>query len=342
VVGLDAARTFLLYTCSSIFICRHEAKFIERWLAALRGSSHPALAGVGVLVRPHPGSPKFADQLQLVLDKYPEQVAIYPRSGGYPVTADGQDDYFDSLHHAAAVVGINTSAMLEAGILGRRCLTVCDPEVAESQAGMLHFSHLLRSGFLWTSTDFESHFAQLNDILEGRDDPESLRTFVGDFLRPHGIDRAATPLLAAGIERLGALNVEPLPAMPLNGVLRAALVPIALYFRSVEGLRTRKRWIDKTLYQHRREQIVLLLARANKYLLRKPARSLRGSIHRANKRAGKLARRAARAARSRLGRMVPRSLVRGRIAGVSDHHSGGTDASPSTRNAYDSGPVRLN
>jgi hypothetical protein len=81
------------------------------------------------------------------------------------VTDTARDDYFDSLYHAAAVVGINTSAMLEAGIVGKQCFTILDPELADSQDGMVHFSHLTAGNFLLTAQNFEEHIAQLSEAL---------------------------------------------------------------------------------------------------------------------------------------------------------------------------------
>ena len=56
--------------------------------------------------------------------------------------------FFDSLAHSAAVVGINTTAMIEAAIVGKSVLTVLAPEFA--QESTLHFHYLLEEngGFL--------------------------------------------------------------------------------------------------------------------------------------------------------------------------------------------------
>ena len=48
--------------------------------------------------------------------------------GSSPVDAAGRDDYFDSLWHSTAVVGLNTSAFIEAGIVGRPVLTILLPK----------------------------------------------------------------------------------------------------------------------------------------------------------------------------------------------------------------------
>lgn len=61
-VGLDPERPYILYTCSSVFIARQEASFVARWLDSLRNHPDPLLRSAGVLIRPHPGSAKYAEQ----------------------------------------------------------------------------------------------------------------------------------------------------------------------------------------------------------------------------------------------------------------------------------------
>jgi hypothetical protein len=306
-LGLDPGRPYLLYTCSSIFISRYEAHFLERWLTRLREDPRPELAGIGVLVRPHPGSSKFAAQLGELLTRFPEQTALFPPSGGYPVTPAAQDDYYDSLYHSAGLIGINTSAMLEAAILGRRCFTILDPAVAQSQEGMLHFAHLLRGGFLRTADSFEAHFAQLAETLERPATSEAEQAFVADFLRPHGLNRPATPLVADAVAELAALRPAPIAPGPQRALLRLIYYPLALYFLSVEKIRARKRWSDTSVGELRRQQARLLLARGHKHLVRRPGRWLGNRLRRAAKRSRQTARRAAGALRRRLpGRQTTR------------------------------------
>ena len=54
-----------------------------------------------------------------------------------------QDGLFRLLCHSAAVVGLNTSAMIEAAIVGRPVLTVLLPEFRDNQEGTVHFHYLL-------------------------------------------------------------------------------------------------------------------------------------------------------------------------------------------------------
>ena len=77
--------------------------------------------------------------------------------------AESRADYFDSLYHAAAVVGLNTSALVEAAIVDRPVFTMLLPEFRENQEGTFHFHHLLTvgDGFLNVARSLDEHVAQL-------------------------------------------------------------------------------------------------------------------------------------------------------------------------------------
>ena len=105
---------------------------------------------------------------------------------------------FECLVHSAAVVGLNTSAELEAAIVGRPVYTViAGDEDADGQSSTLHFHYLLEEhgGCVRRASDLAEHVAQLQAELERPRDRTTIRRFAGEFLRPHGIDRAGLAAL---------------------------------------------------------------------------------------------------------------------------------------------------
>ena len=203
--GLDPARPYVLYVGSSrnIAPAAREIPFVLRWLEALRGDSDTA--GLGVLVRPHPGNVPEWSEVEL-----PAGAAVVPRRRpSLPMSEHDEALYYDSIHHSAAVVGINTSAMVESFIQRRPVLTIRSHEFAGTQDGTLHFRYLLpeAGGALRTAATIEAHLGQLRDTLAdpGRD-RERIDAFVRSFVRPCGLDRPATPILADAIEALGGLE----------------------------------------------------------------------------------------------------------------------------------------
>ena len=208
-VGLDPGRPFVLYVCSALFRgSPSEAAFVCRWAEHLRRSALPAVAGAGILVRPHPQRMYEWDATRL-----PDGVAF---RGGHPIDEAGRDGYFDALYYAAAIVGLNTSALIEGAIVDRPLLTVLLPEFCENQTGTLHFRYLLDGpkALLQAATDLESHVRQLDEALTGRL-PNHNADFVKRFIRPHGLASAATPVF---VEALEAQAAAPPPAPIVQGV----------------------------------------------------------------------------------------------------------------------------
>lgn len=221
----DPAKPTLLYCGSSVFIARNEAEFVERWLGQVRNCDDAEVAGANILIRPHPMHQVPFEHLDLT--DYP-RVAVHPKKGGLPVAEDAKADYFDALTHCSAVIGINTSALIEASILGKRSFTVSDPKYARTQEGTLHFKYLIDGGILRKAPDFAGHIAQLKAELQADDaEKAELRRFVENFLRPNGLDKPATPIVVETIEALP--TVRPMSRRsPAWWMLTVPLAPLAL------------------------------------------------------------------------------------------------------------------
>jgi hypothetical protein len=228
-VGFSAERPFVLYLCSSKFIAPREAEFVVRWVRALRSSSDARVREAAVLVRPHPrGDMRGLDGAEL---RALAEVVVWPAAGANPVDTDSRNDFFDSLHHSVAAVGINTSAQIEAGIVGRPVYSVRAREYVTTQEGTLHFHYLLNEngGLLHMADTLEEHARAITSAFDrSAADENRLREFVKGFVRPRGLDVAATPLLADAIEYLGrAPSRQPRRHSVAARLLRIALYPIA-------------------------------------------------------------------------------------------------------------------
>jgi len=169
-VGLDPAKVILLYLCSSPFIAPDEVNFIEQWIAAIRRAPDPRVRTAGLLIRPHP------ENLQpwLRFGEIPlEDVAVWPKGGVSPVDADSRNDFFDSMYHSAGAVGINTSAQIECGIVGRPVFSIRTPAYQRTQEGTLHFRHLTTEGggLLHLADDFETHVRQIAEVWPAQISP---------------------------------------------------------------------------------------------------------------------------------------------------------------------------
>jgi hypothetical protein len=209
--GLPDTRPFVLFTGSSSFISESHAEvaFVRRWIGALQASADPLVRELNVLVRPHPYNCHAwtrPDQLEL------PHVRVWLYRDTNPVHEEHRADFFDSLYHSAGVVGINTSAMIEAAIVGRPVFSILTPEFDGTQEGTLHFRYLRpeHGGCVRIASTLEEHVAQLGAVLQ---DPAAARAeterFVASFVRPHGVDRPATPIVVETIERLAGEATAP-------------------------------------------------------------------------------------------------------------------------------------
>ena len=221
-LGLDPAAPTLLYVCSSPFVSAGELAFVVEWLRALRAAPG-AVRAANVIVRPHPrhcaagtrcagGAVPLARRpgLQgLVSRPFDDARALVLR------TSDrAMQGLYECIAHSAAVVGLNTSAELEAAIVGKPVYTVLAGDGhADGQASTLHFHYLLepQGGFVRAAGGLDEHIAQLDAEIASPSDGAAIRRFVGEFLRPHGIDRPVSPLLAELLEQ----TFSSLPAAPV-------------------------------------------------------------------------------------------------------------------------------
>jgi hypothetical protein len=199
----DPAQPIILYLGSTKTVCRDEPPVIERWLEAVRRGP-AAVRDANVLIRSHPGLSGWRR----------EAVDRVPRGRGVSLSdpaAKGGQGLFDDLYHAAVVVGLNTSAQIEASILEKPVYTFSAGALAPGQEGTLHFYNLLEGhgGVVRFSETLDDHARELDHGLAGDFDRTAIRRFCESRVRPHGLDRPVSPILADEILQLAG---APTPA----------------------------------------------------------------------------------------------------------------------------------
>jgi hypothetical protein len=196
--GLDPTRPMVLYLGSSQLTGPNEMELIRRWAESMRTAEDPAVRGCNLLIRPHPALRNSWTSVDLS--------EFGPVAISLNASRNADQELFDSIYHSHATVGLNTSAMLEAAIVGRPVHTLLIPGFDEGQVGTMHFYYLVEAhgGVATAARDFAEHHQQLAGVLQGEpiSTPRS-RHFAEQFLRPHGIDRPVAPILTAAIERAG-------------------------------------------------------------------------------------------------------------------------------------------
>jgi hypothetical protein len=216
-VGFDGSPRFVTYLCSSSQIAGDETTFVRNFCDTV--AAHPGCSGLKVLVRPHPLHSDIWN------DFHHDRVEIWPRGGHLTETEEARQDLADVLTHSLAVVGVNTSAFLEAAILDRPCVTIVTDHYKESQARRAHFQHLLDGQFLSVAGSFAEAAATLAAIAAGADPlATQRRSFVRRFIRPEGIEVPAAAVVCDRLEQLlgegssgpsrTAAKVSPVAAIP--------------------------------------------------------------------------------------------------------------------------------
>jgi hypothetical protein len=285
-IGLEPTRPFVLYLGSSGFIAPDEAAFAARLIKGLRAANGGRLAHLQVLVRPHPinplrGSGPGETELAML-----DNVVVYPLAGANPTDDAKRRDYFDSIYHSSAALGVNTSGFVETSIINRPIHVLLAPEYATTQKGTLHFHHLLpeNGGMLLVANSFEELGAALECSLAHGDDGRN-RRFVAHFIRPFGLDKPASPRLVELVERLGSGervtgHAGPDPLTPAEALVGRA---VALGGRSYVRRRKRRERARNAAKQHAstaRGSDPVVASRAAQRQRSEPVKSNEGGRHR--------------------------------------------------------------
>ncbi len=273
-IGIAKERPILLYVGSSKFIAPREVEFVERWVDAIRGCGDAVIRDAGIILRPHPQNARIWAKADF--SRY-RDVLVFPRGGANPIEESDRQDYYDSLYHCVAVIGINTSAQIEAAIVGRPVFTVKDPMFRRTQTGTLHYHHLSpdQGGFLFEADSLDDHLAQLCRHGLGQDVEDANRSFLESFVRPHGLNKPGAEVFA---DQLDTVAARP-PRVPSSSsssssspmwrtlALRAAWWPCARLADCIHSRRSRtnRRSADKIVTEkHRIDRDITEFVRSKK------------------------------------------------------------------------------
>ncbi len=218
-VGLDPARPYVVYLGSSRNIATDESWLVRELVGHLRRSTHPAIRSVDVLVRPHPANARVYEPL------VEEGIPVWPRAGALPDSDERVQDFYDTLRFSLGTVGLNTTGMIDAVIVDRPVISVLPDRYKATQEEASHFQHLLQADVVALAKDSAACVELIADWLRGVDSrKEQRRAFVGAFVRPRGLARAAGDVAAQAI----ALAARGLSAEQIDTALdQPAPLPLA-------------------------------------------------------------------------------------------------------------------
>jgi hypothetical protein len=178
----------ILYLGSSKNISREEPEVVfPGWLAAVRAAPDPLVRDAKIVVRPYPGGGAWR--------RWRPESSDFTVERGKKLAPAG---LAHALAGVDAVVALNTSGELEAAIAGLPVVTFRAGAGAPGQEGSVHFRYLLEQngGFVIDSRDLDEHVQNLARVLRGEHDRERQRAFLESFVRPRGLDRPVSPVVA--------------------------------------------------------------------------------------------------------------------------------------------------
>ncbi|MEZ0394860.1 MAG: hypothetical protein ABWK53_00290 [Anaerolineales bacterium] len=190
-------KPYVLYVCSSEFIAGDETDLVNQIARAMK--EHPILKDLSLLVRPHPQNMAPWTRSNLMEDN----IVVWSGDLEKMNAKDTMMDFYHSLFYSIAVIGVNTSAFIEAAIVDKPCIAISADRYTYTQMGIPHFHHLVDADFLEIPQNLDELMPILSGILRGEDRKKENRyRFVKNFVRPQGIDVSATEILARAIENV--------------------------------------------------------------------------------------------------------------------------------------------
>lgn len=196
--GLKEEYPIILYLGSGREQAGDEAWLVEDLRRALDNSADDALKRAQIIVRPHPGNSKIFKKI------IQQGIIAVPQFGVLPSSEDSLQLFYDSLvHSACAVVGVITSAIIDAMIAGKPGAAILTDEYRVNQAEVKHFQHLVEADAVEWVKGPEDFPRVLRKILDGNDDHRAQReAFIKRFIRPLGLEQSAGDAAAEEIEKL--------------------------------------------------------------------------------------------------------------------------------------------
>jgi len=195
-VGLNRETPFALYMGSSQNISQDETWLIQQLAHSLHRHQNPAVRDIHLVVRAHPANAHHMAKLDDL-----DGVTVWPKAGSRPGSEAFEKDFYNSLLHCVATVGVNTTGMIDAVINDKACITIVTEEYRATQSNTVHFNHLVNASVLDVTAGPEECADALERIWKGEDRTQQARhRFTQDFVRPRGIDRPSAVFASRTIE----------------------------------------------------------------------------------------------------------------------------------------------
>ena len=190
-LGLDQNKKIILYLGSSKNIIKDEHLIINELSALFLKSENKDLENSQIVVRCHPANNLDSKDLAK------SNVIVYPEVAVLPELDEHNELFKTMCEHADAVIGINTTAMVDAIILDK---PVFSPEIEKykfSQIRTEHYKRMKASGAIHASKELEGLVNLLSDFFKKpKSNSLNRKKFVENYVRPKGMHNVAGHVVA--------------------------------------------------------------------------------------------------------------------------------------------------
>lgn len=196
--GLREQDPIVVYLGSSKNMAKNETGIVKELRHALDVCSDSRMRNTQIIVRPHPANIKIYKSLGL------NDVKVIPKKGSLPDTMESFQLFYDTLFHAvAAIVGVNTTAVIESIVAGKPCIAILTEEYRKTQRDTIHFQQLLAADALEQARSCADVPSLLLSLMEGVDEHRRGReAFIARYIRPRGLAINAGEIAVDEIERI--------------------------------------------------------------------------------------------------------------------------------------------
>lgn len=196
--GIDPKAPIFTYLGSSANIAKDETEIALKLKKSLENSSDAKTRSAQMIFRSHHAN-------STTYENFPNVRGIFhiPKGGKLEDPQENDQLHLETLIYSDFVVGINTSAMLEALILERPVLTYLSDEFRETQTDVQYFRDLLRERVIGVAESAEDFAKLASNLLTGKDaHKEERKRFIARFFRPRGLTKPASQAAAEEIEKV--------------------------------------------------------------------------------------------------------------------------------------------
>ena len=192
---IRSGQKVITYVGSSANIIKNETQIINSLRHELDNSENLELRNARLIVRFHPANWAQAADLQTT------SITIYPKTGTLPSTHDEVLDFGLSILASDFIVGVNTSAMLDAVILDRPVISLLVKKSMLKQAKSRHFQVMVSTGAVDVCKNVKEIVKQFALTLRNDKNKVSRKLFVKTYIWPASNCLTSGELSAAEIIR---------------------------------------------------------------------------------------------------------------------------------------------